>query len=93
MLMYSTCIFCNQSLGTNEAIEIFPIGRRISFDAAMGRLWVICHQITGFRPRNTLRTPQMRLTLCALVMQVVIKRPIKAVTLFGNIRNHDRPWQ
>ena len=34
MLMYSTCIFCNQTLGTNEAIEIFPVGRRISFDAA-----------------------------------------------------------
>jgi hypothetical protein len=44
MLMYSTCIFCNQSLGTNEAIEIFPIGRRISFDAAKGRLWVICRR-------------------------------------------------
>jgi len=44
MLMYSTCIFCNQSLGTNEAIEIFPIGRRISFDAAKGRLWVICRK-------------------------------------------------
>ncbi len=44
MLMYSTCIFCNQSLGTNEAIEIFPVGRRISFDAAMGRLWVICRK-------------------------------------------------
>ncbi|MCL7971246.1 MAG: hypothetical protein M8866_04010 [marine benthic group bacterium] len=44
MLMYSTCIFCNQSLGTNEAIEIFPIGRRISFDSAKGRLWVICRK-------------------------------------------------
>jgi len=44
MLMYSTCIFCNHSLGTNEMIESFPIGRRISFDAAMGRLWVICRR-------------------------------------------------
>jgi hypothetical protein len=44
MLMYSTCIFCNHSLGTNEMIEIFPIGRRISFDAAKGRLWVICRR-------------------------------------------------
>jgi len=44
MLMYSTCIFCNHSLDTNEAIEIFPIGRRISFDAAKGRLWVICRR-------------------------------------------------
>jgi hypothetical protein len=44
MLMYSTCIFCNHSLGTNEVLEIFPIGRRISFDAAKGRLWVICRR-------------------------------------------------
>lgn len=44
MLMYSTCIFCNRSLDTNEAIEIFPIGRRIAFDAAKGRLWVICRR-------------------------------------------------
>jgi len=44
MLMYSTCIFCNHSLETNETIEIFPIGRRISFDAAKGRLWVICRK-------------------------------------------------
>jgi hypothetical protein len=44
MLMYSTCIFCNRSLDANEAIEIFPIGRRIAFDAAKGRLWVICRR-------------------------------------------------
>ena len=44
MLMYSTCIFCNRSLDTNEAIEIFPVGRRIAFDASMGRLWVICRR-------------------------------------------------
>jgi hypothetical protein len=44
MLMYSTCIFCNHSLGRNEALEIFPVGRRISFDAAKGRLWVICRK-------------------------------------------------
>jgi len=44
MLMYSTCIFCNRSLGTNESIEIFPIGRRIAFDGAKGRLWVICRR-------------------------------------------------
>ena len=42
--MYSTCLICNQSLGTNETIEHFPIGRRLAFDAAKGRLWVICHQ-------------------------------------------------
>lgn len=42
--MYSTCIFCNQSLGTNSALESFPVGRRLAFDAAKGRLWVICRR-------------------------------------------------
>jgi hypothetical protein len=40
--MYSTCIFCNRSLGTNEAVEHFPVGRRLAFDAAKGRLWAVC---------------------------------------------------
>ena len=40
--MYSTCLFCNESLGRNEAIEHFPIGRRLAFDADKGRLWVVC---------------------------------------------------
>jgi hypothetical protein len=40
--VYSTCIFCHGSLGTNEAIEHFPVGRRLAFDAAKGRLWVVC---------------------------------------------------
>ena len=42
--MYSTCIFCSQSLGRNEAIEHFPVGRRLAFDAAKGRLWVVCRK-------------------------------------------------
>jgi hypothetical protein len=40
--MYSTCLFCNRTLGTNEAIEHFPVGKRLAFDAATGRLWVVC---------------------------------------------------
>src|ERR1043165_4386793 len=40
--MYSTCIFCHGALGTNEAVEHFPVGRRLAFDAARGRLWVVC---------------------------------------------------
>src|SRR5690606_17678585 len=42
--MFSTCIFCNQSLGTNAALESFPVGRRVAFDAAKGRLWVVCRK-------------------------------------------------
>ncbi|MES2307106.1 MAG: hypothetical protein V4558_16515 [Gemmatimonadota bacterium] len=40
--MYSTCLFCTKALGRNEVIETLPIGRRIAFDAAQGRLWVVC---------------------------------------------------
>jgi hypothetical protein len=40
--MYSTCLFCNGRLGANEIVERLPIGRRIAFDAANGRLWVVC---------------------------------------------------
>lgn len=42
--MYSTCLFCNKSLGANEALEAFPVGRRLAFDPAKGRLWVVCRQ-------------------------------------------------
>src|SRR5437764_8847113 len=42
--MYSTCIFCHSNLGTNDAIEHFPIGRRLAFDAHRGRLWVVCRR-------------------------------------------------
>jgi hypothetical protein len=40
--VYSTCIFCHTSLGANEAVEHFPVGRRLAFDEAKGRLWVVC---------------------------------------------------
>jgi hypothetical protein len=40
--MYSTCLHCTRPLGTNDVIEALPIGRRVAFDAAQGRLWVVC---------------------------------------------------
>jgi hypothetical protein len=42
--VYSTCIFCHTFLGGNESVEHFPIGRRLAFDAARGRLWVVCRK-------------------------------------------------
>ncbi|HEV7386985.1 MAG TPA: hypothetical protein VGN73_00105 [Gemmatimonadaceae bacterium] len=42
--MYSTCLFCNTSLGSNEAVEHFPVGRRLAFDASKGRLWAVCRK-------------------------------------------------
>jgi hypothetical protein len=42
--MYSTCLFCHETLGSNAAIEHFPVGRRLAYDAAKGRLWVVCRK-------------------------------------------------
>jgi hypothetical protein len=42
--MYSTCLFCHTELGANEVIEHFPIGLRLAFDGAKGRLWVVCRK-------------------------------------------------
>ena len=42
--MYTTCIYCHQPLGANEVIEPFPVGRRLAFDSAQGRLWVVCRK-------------------------------------------------
>ena len=36
-------MFCSKSLRTNEVVEAFPVGRRLAFDVAKGRLWVVCH--------------------------------------------------
>ena len=40
--VYSHCLFCHSSLGGNREMERLPTGRRIAFDQAKGRLWVVC---------------------------------------------------
>jgi hypothetical protein len=40
--VYSTCLFCHSALGANDVVEHFPVGRRLAFDSAKGRLWVVC---------------------------------------------------
>ena len=40
--MYRTCLYCTRDLGSNDILETLPIGRRVAFDAAQGRLWVVC---------------------------------------------------
>ena len=37
-------MFCTRSLGSNQVVEHFPVGRRLAFDAAKGRLWVVCRK-------------------------------------------------
>lgn len=40
--MYTACLYCSASLSSNAIIEQFPVGRRLAFDNAKGRLWVVC---------------------------------------------------
>lgn len=40
--MYFHCIYCVAALRTNIDLTRFPVGRRIAFDEAKGRLWVVC---------------------------------------------------
>lgn len=42
--MFTACIHCTADLGRNEAFEAFPVGSRLAFDPAKGRLWVVCRQ-------------------------------------------------
>jgi hypothetical protein len=42
--MYTTCIFCHGDLGRNDALEHFTVGRRLAYDEARGRLWVVCRR-------------------------------------------------
>jgi len=42
--MYRHCIYCSADLGANEALEDFPVGRTVAFDAAKGRLWAVCRK-------------------------------------------------
>jgi hypothetical protein len=42
--VYGTCLFCNHDLGRNQALEHFPVGRRLAYDETRGRLWVICRR-------------------------------------------------
>jgi hypothetical protein len=42
--VYRNCVYCAGDLGSNEIIEEFPVGRRLAFDGARGRLWVVCRR-------------------------------------------------
>jgi len=41
-LVFTTCIVCHATLGVNERIEHFPVGRRLAVDGERGRLWAVC---------------------------------------------------
>lgn len=42
--MFSACISCRSDLRRNQSLLHLPVGRRIAYELAHGRLWVICHR-------------------------------------------------
>lgn len=42
--MLSSCAWCHTPFPANDAVEEMPVGRRIAFDEAKGRLWVVCRR-------------------------------------------------
>ncbi len=46
--MYRHCPSCTRDLGANEALERFPVGRRLAYDTERGRLWVLCSGCRGW---------------------------------------------
>ncbi len=40
--MYTRCLICSTPFEPNEELEHFPVGKRLAFDPARGRLWAIC---------------------------------------------------
>ena len=40
--MYGSCLHCHGALGANQRFDRMPVGRRLAFDPARGRLWVVC---------------------------------------------------
>jgi hypothetical protein len=40
--LYTRCLVCASPLEPNEELEYFPLGKRIAYDPARGRLWAVC---------------------------------------------------
>ncbi len=40
--MLRSCLYCHAPFSANDALEHFPVGPRLAFDPARGRLWVVC---------------------------------------------------
>ena len=40
--MFSRCIFCHTAFSANEAFAHVPLGTRLAYDPARGRLWIVC---------------------------------------------------
>jgi len=99
--MYSTCTFCHATLGGNEMLEAFPVGRRLAFDAAKGRLWVVCPSCRQWNlsplderweaieaAERLYRDTKLRAATEQVGLARLRERPIQAAFQFG--RQHSR---
>lgn len=46
--MFRSCMFCHWDLGRNDDVPELPFGRVAAFEAARGRLWVVCEHCAGW---------------------------------------------
>lgn len=46
--VYATCLQCHARLGRNELLPTFPVGRRLAYDLAGARLWVVCARCSAW---------------------------------------------
>lgn len=44
--MFTRCLSCHRPFEPNEELEHAPLGRRLAFDPARGRLWNVCNACT-----------------------------------------------
>lgn len=74
--MYATCLYCNHALGENDSVAAMPVGRALAFDAARGRLWVICRHCQ----RWNLSPMEERLEAIAQCERAFREAPLRAST-------------
>ena len=48
MNMYRKCLVCSRDFAPNDALEHLDRGRRVAYDPARGRLWMVCHACSGW---------------------------------------------
>jgi len=42
--MFRRCLVCHSPFQENESLEYFPLGTRVAYDPARGRLWAVCKE-------------------------------------------------
>jgi hypothetical protein len=40
--LFTRCLICQSTFPANDTLEHFPLGQRVAYDPARGRLWAVC---------------------------------------------------